>query len=427
MKKIYLGLNVDIIEQHHFNMIEQAVALGELTIGLLTDDLIFEQNKSVNYSYEQRKSIIKNFREVINIVAQDSWDLSFILNSIKPDFITYNDDCFVGLYYKIKTHALNIIKQWGGEWINLASVSITNKKQTGITPNKRLGYLRKLLNTKLIIRVLEVHNGLTGLIVENLKVHNSSSSYACEFDAMWSSSLTDSTAKGKPDIEIVDLTSRLITVNDIFDVTTKPLIFDADTGGNSKHFVFAVKTIERLGVSAIIVEDKIGLKKNSLLGNEVLQVQASCEEFCQKIIMGKQAQVTKDFMIIARIESLILEKGINDALKRAKSYIDAGADAIMIHSRKKEPDEIFNFCEQFYKLPYQVPLVVAPTSYNKVTESQLISVGIKIVIYANHMLRAAYPNMIKVAKSILNNSTSAKCESDCMSISEILELIPGTK
>lgn len=275
------------------------------------------------------------------------------------------------------------------------------------------------------MRVLEVHNGITGLIVENLKLAVGGAMR--EFDCMWSSSLTDSTAKGKPDTEAVDMTSRIATVNSVFEVTTKPLIFDADTGGRLEHFGFTIKSLERLGVSAVIIEDKTGLKKNSLLGTEVPQTQDTIDGFCDKIIVGKESRITGDFMIIARIESLILEAGLDDALKRAQAYVKAGADAIMIHSNKKEPEEIFRFCKQYNDVDLGVPLVVVPTSYNRVREDELASAGAKIIIYANHMLRAAYPAMVNVASSILKHGRSYDCEEQCISINEILNLIPGTR
>ena len=278
------------------------------------------------------------------------------------------------------------------------------------------------MSIKPLLKILEVHNALSGLIVENTKLEDNNG-----FDGMWSSSLTDSTAKGKPDIEAVDLTARINTINEIFEVTTKPLIFDADTGGKVEHFKFYVRTLERVGVSAVIIEDKIGLKKNSLFGNDVEQIQDSIENFCIKIKAGKEAQITQDFMIIARIESLILEKGIDDALNRAFSYVKAGADGIMIHSRKKEPDEIFEFVTKFRKNDKITPIIVVPTSFNSVTTDEFENIGVNIVIYANHMLRSAYPSMVKVAKSILKHKRSLEAEPYCMPIKEILELIPGTK
>jgi len=284
--------------------------------------------------------------------------------------------------------------------------------------------LRELLDKQKIVRVLEVHNSLTGLIVENLRIHDGNQ--IKEFDAMWSSSLIDSTCKGKPDIEVVDITSRLTNINDIFEVTTKPLIFDADTGGRAEHFIFKVRSLDRLGVSAVIIEDKTGLKRNSLFGNDVLQIQEEVDVFCEKISAGKQAKTSAEFMVIARIESLVMNKGMEDAIKRAAAYIEAGADALMIHSIKNEPDEIFEFCQKFNQFSKKIPLVSVPTTYNKVTEMQLIDAGISIVIYANHMLRSAYPSMINVAKSILKHSRSADSEDSCMSIKEILGLISGT-
>ena len=297
-------------------------------------------------------------------------------------------------------------------------------KEIGTTPERRLKSLRRLIDSKAPVRICEVHNGMTGSIVEHTAV-NTDKHY--EFDGMWGSSLTDSTARAKPDIEAVDISARLRLIDEVFEVTTKPFIFDGDTGGIPEHFKYTVRSLERLGVSAVIIEDKTGLKKNSLFGNEVVQTQDTIENFCRKIKVGKEAQVTEDFMIIARIESLILDKGNEDALLRAKAYIEAGADGIMIHSRKKDPQEIFDFCVSYNKLPNRKPLVVVPSSYNQVTEDELASYGVNIVIYANQLLRAAYPSMKKVAESILKNHRSLECDKQLMSIKEILNLIPGTK
>ncbi len=299
---------------------------------------------------------------------------------------------------------------------------VNSLREIGTTPDIRRNRLRRLIDAKDIVRIMESHNALSGLIVESAKGEN-----GIEYDGMWSSSLTDSTSKGKPDIEAVDLSTRINTINEIFEVTTKPMIYDADTGGIAEHFAFTVRTLERTGISAVIIEDKTGLKKNSLFGNDVAQTQDTIENFCQKIQAGKSAQVTDDFMVISRIESLILEKGMDDAVSRAKAYIEAGADGIMIHSRQKEPDEILEFCKILREYNQNIPIVVVPTSYNQITAKELSKAGIDIVIYANHMLRAAYPGMMSVATSILNNDRSMEAEQSLLSIKEILELIPGTR
>ena len=298
-------------------------------------------------------------------------------------------------------------------------------KELGTTPAIRLGMLRRLLDSKPVLKFLDIHNALSGLIVEKTVVNIEGEMR--QFDGMWASSLTDSTAKGKPDIEAVDVSSRLSTLHEVLEVTTKPIIYDADTGGQTEHFKFTVRSLERAGVSAAIIEDKTGLKKNSLFGNEVHQTQDTIEAFCEKIRAGKAAQVTDEFMIVARIESLILDAGMEDAVQRAEAYIDAGADAIMIHSRKKEPDEIFEFCSRYNKLKHRRPLVVVPSSYNQVLEHELEQAGANIIIYANQLLRSAYPAMLETAQSILVNKRSLECDERMMSIKEILELIPGTK
>lgn len=432
MKKVYVGMSADLVHPGHINIIKEATKLGEVTVGLLTDKAIASYKRLPFLTYEQRKIVVENIKGVQNVVPQKTLDYSANLRDLKPDYVVHGDDWGSGVQAGTRQKVIETLNECGGKLIEvpytpgISSTQLHNDlKAIGTTPNIRLRTLRRLIAAKPFVRVLEVHNGLTGLIVENLKIEQDGA--VREFDCMWSSSLTDSTAKGKPDIEAVDMTSRMATVNSIFEVTTKPLIFDADTGGRPEHFGFTVKSLERLGVSAVIIEDKVGLKKNSLFGTEVPQTQDTIENFCNKIRVGKEAQITGDFMIIARIESLILEKGLNDALKRARAYIKAGADSIMIHSKKKESKEIFEFCKRYNELSNRLPLVVVPSSYNKVYEEELVHAGAKIIIYANHMLRSAYPAMVHTAEFILKYGRSFECDENCMSINEILELIPGTK
>lgn len=428
---VYVGMSADLLHVGHINIIKEAAKLGTLTVGLLTDRAIASYKRLPFLTYEQRKAIVENLKGVEQVIPQETLDYRPNLVRLKPDFVVHGDDWRTGIQSKTREQVIEILKEWGGSLIEvpytpgISSTQLNQElKQIGTTPGNRMNRLRRLIEAKPLVRVLEVHNGLSALIVEN--VYSEKDGKRQEFDCMWSSSLTDSTAKGKPDIEAVDLTSRLQTVNDIFEVTTKPLIFDADTGGKPEHFAFTVRSLERLGVSAVIIEDKCGLKKNSLLGTEVLQQQESIEEFSNKISVGKRAQITNSFMIIARVESLILDRGLEEALERAEAYIEAGADAIMIHSRKKDPAEILEFCARFKKLKRQVPLVAVPSSYNAVYEKELSEAGVNIVIYANHLLRAAYPSMLNTAKVILEHGRAYEAESQCLPIKEILELIPGT-
>lgn len=383
-------------------------------------------------NYEQRKEVVSNLKIVNEVVPQETASYKDNLLKLKPKYVVHGDDWKFNYKRKYREEVIEILKEWGGELVEIpyskeiSEAKLKNEqKRIGITTGLRLSRLRQLIYVKPILKIMEVHNALSGLIVENELVEKDGE--LLNFDGMWSSSLTDSTSKGKPDIEAVDLTARLNTINEIFEVTTKPLIFDADTGGKIEHFKFAVRSLERTGVSAVIIEDKTGLKKNSLFGNEVVQTQDSIENFCAKIKAGKDAQITKDFMIIARIESLILEKGMKDALSRAFAYVESGADGIMIHSRKKEPDEVFEFVKKFREKDKLTPLVVVPTSFSSVTTDEFEKQGVNIVIYANHMLRSAYPAMKKVAQTILENKRSLEAEKHCMPIKEILELIPGTK
>jgi phosphoenolpyruvate mutase len=430
MKKVYVAMSADIIHHGHINVINKASELGEVTVGVLTDEVIASYKRYPLLSFEHRKAIIENIKGVSKVVAQNTLDYVPNLVELKPDYVVHGDDWKEGIQKSIRQRVIDTLKGWGGQLVEIKyteGVSITELdeaiQQIGITPANRMKRLRRLLDIKPMVRILEAHNGLTGLIVEKTKLERDGE--IREFDGMWVSSLCDSTAKGKPDIELVDLTSRLNTINDILEVTTKPMILDGDTGGKVEHFIYTVKSLERLGVSAVIIEDKVGLKKNSLFGTDVQQTQDTIENFCYKISEGKKAQVTDDFMIIARIESLILKAGLEDALTRAKAYIGAGADAIMIHSKEKEPTEVLEFCEAYNKFETRVPLVAVPSSYNKVTEKELAAAGVNIVIYANHLIRSAYPAMQETAATILEHERSFEVDDKCMPIKEILTLIPG--
>lgn len=432
MSKVYLGMTADIIHPGLINIIQEAAKYGEVLVGLLTDEAIAEHKRLPHMTYEQRKEVVKNIKGVTEVIPQEEWSYVSNLRKYKPDFIIHGDDWKTGTASKLRAEVFEVMKELGGEVIEIPytqgiTSSLLNESiiAIGTTPDIRLKRLRRLIEAKSIVRVLEVHSGLSGLIVENLEVHKNDKRLA--FDAMWSSSLTDSTNKGKPDIEAVDLTTRLHDLNNILECTTKPIIFDGDTGGKIEHFVFTVRTLERHGISAVIIEDKIGLKKNSLFGTDVEQNQDNINDFCEKIKAGKNAQITNDFLIIARIESLICGKDVNDALERAFAYVTAGADGIMIHSKEKTGEDIKSFCLKFRKKDQTTPIVLVPTTYHHITEDEFKNWGANVVIYANHMLRAAYPAMLNVATVILENQRASEADKLCMPIKEILELIPGTK
>ena len=429
-KKIsYIAIASDIIHPAHINLIEKASEKGNLIIGVLTDEAIAAYKRLPSLSIKDRIVMAQSIKGVSKVVVQEELDYTNNLKKFKPDYLFHGDDWRQGLQKKIREKAISTISQWGGELIEIPYCEdypdTLRCMPYGIgTPEYRRRSLSRLLESKKTLRFLDVHNALSGLIVEKTIFRDELS--VKMFDGMWASSLTDSTAKGKPDIEAVDPSSRLATLNEIIEVTTKPIIYDADTGGKPEHFAFTVKNLERLGVSAVIVEDKTGLKKNSLLGNDVNQTQDDVNSFCEKIKVGKKNQLTESFFVIARIESLILGKGVDDAISRAKAYIDAGADGIMIHSRMKSPDEIFKFINIYNKFEKRKPLVCVPSSYNQVFEHELSERGVNIVIYANHLLRSAYPSMLNTANSILRNGRSLECDSDLLSIKDILNLIPGT-
>ena len=434
MKKIvYVGMSADLIHPGHLNILKKATELGDVTIGLLTDAAIASYKRVPYMTFEQRREVVENLKGVSRVVPQETLDYVPNLKALRPDYVVHGDDWREGVQRETRQCVIDALAEWSGQLVEVPyTVGISSSalqqalKEVGTTPDIRRSRLRRLLQVKPIVRFLDLHNALSGLIIENTVVDMPDGTKR-EFDGMWGSSLTDSTSKGKPDIEAVDVSARMTTLNEVIEVTTKPIIYDGDTGGQPEHFVFTVRTLERLGVSAVIIEDKTGLKKNSLFGNDVSQTQDEIPAFCEKIRMGKKAQATDDFMIIARIESLILDKGVDDAMERAQAYLDAGADGIMIHSRRKSPDEIFEFCDRYAQLPNRKTLVAVPSSYNAVTEDELSARGVNVVIYANHLLRSAYPAMVNTAKSILTHQRSAECDAQLLPIKDILELIPGTK
>ena len=426
-KIVYVPLAVDILHSGHLNIINKAKNYGKVVIGLLSDSAIAEYKNIPSLDYNERYRIVNNLKNVNKIVKQETWDYSKILNNLKPDYFVHGDDWKVGIQKKTREKVKKILKKNGGRLIeipytkNISSSSIKSKLINHLTPTSRVSILRRLLNSKKIVRFLESHSPLTGLIIENTKIKKRESIE--QFDGMWSSSLTDSTLKGKPDNQSLDFSSRFNSLSDIMDVTSKPVIFDGDNGGRLEHLSFTVRTLERLGVSAIMIEDKIGLKKNSLFKNQTGSQQDKIKDFVKKIELIKKVRSSNDFLIGARIESFILGKGLNDALRRAEAYSLAGADLILIHSKEKTPKEIFSFSKIFRKSKNYKPLVAVPSTYSKVKEKDLIKNGFKIVIYANHLLRSSHPAMIETAKKILNNHRSYETEKKISSVKEIIELI----
>ena len=432
-KKVYLGMIADIMHPGLINIINEGAKYGDVIIGLFTDKAIATHKRLPYLTYEQRETVVRSINGVVDVVPQDDWSYVPNLVKYKPDYIIHGDDWLEGPDKYIRDEVFKVMESLGGKVIEIPyTKGITSSglaeelESLGTTPQARLKSLRRLITAKPIVRIMESHCGLTGLIIEHTKVEVGNE--IREFDGMWASSLTDSTSKGKPDIEAVDLTTRLHDLNDSLEVTTKPVIYDGDTGGKTEHFVFTVRTLERLGVSAVIIEDKVGLKQNSLFGTDAVQTQDTIEGFCAKIKAGKESQVTRDFMIISRCESLIAGKPVDDALERCHAYVAAGADGIMIHSKNKDGQDIKEFCQRFREVDNHTPIVAVPTTYGQFTEAELAGWGINIVIYANHMLRSAYPAMVKCAERILETTRCQEASEEyCMPIKQILNLIPGTK
>lgn len=430
IKSVYMCFSTDIIHSGHINIIRKAAKLGKLTIGILSDEAVASYKRFPLLPFSERKELMQNIIGVHRVVPQSTLSYKENLRQYKPDYVVHGDDWRTGFQKSIRDEVVSTLEEWGGQLVEYPysgselyrALEQRYREQLSI-PDFRRGRLKKLLGMKKTISIIEAHSGITGLIAEKTTILSEGRAY--QFDGMWVSSLCDSTVKGKPDIELVDMSSRLRTIDDIMEVTTKPIILDGDTGGQIEHFIYNVQTLERIGVSAVIIEDKTGLKRNSLFGTEVEQTQDSIENFCEKITAGKKAQKTAEFMIIARIESLILERGMEDALARAFAYVQAGADGIMIHSRRKDPDEIFEFCRQFREVDHSTYIVVVPTSFNEVTEEEFEKHGVNIVIYANHLTRSSIPAMQKTAESILLHHRCKEADAMCMPIKEILSIIPN--
>ncbi len=428
MKTVYTCFCTDIIHEGHLNIIREAYKRGKVIVGCLSDEVLIRYNKFPTISQEERVKLYRSIDEVEDVVIQNDMLYDDVITLIQPNYVVHGDNWLEGPEKAIRDHVEGLLKTYGGELIDIPYTYNEQVKKIDMQLREKLGMpeyrrkrLRQLISMTSIVKVMEAHSGLTGLIVEKTVIEHEGK--LDQFDAMWISSLCDSTAKGKPDIELVDMTSRFRTIDDIMEVTTKPIIFDGDTGGLTEHFVYTVRSLERMGVSAVIIEDKKGLKKNSLFGTEVEQTQATVEEFSAKISAGKKAQLTDDFMIIARIESLILEKGMEDALERARAFVKAGADGIMIHSRKKDPAEVVEFCDKFREEDKTTPIVVVPSSFNVITEDELAEHGVNIVIYANQLTRSVFPAMQKTAEDILRFHRAKEVDDRLMPIRNIITLI----
>ena len=429
MKKVFMSMSTDVIHGGHINIIGKAAALGDLTVGVLSDETVASYKRYPLLSCEERMKIIAAIQGVAHVVRQEGLSYRDVIRELKPDIVVHGDDWRTGIQQPIREETVRLLAEYGGELIEFPyTVNAeydkleANARSQLAMPDIRRARLKKLIGLKGLVTAIEAHSGITGLIAEKTTVVQEGKTY--QFDAMWVSSLCDSTAKGKPDIELVDMTSRFRTIDDIMEVTTKPIIFDGDTGGLAEHFVYTVRSLERMGVSMVIIEDKCGLKKNSLFGTDMAQTQDTIENFSAKIRAGKKALKTKDFMICARIESLILERGMDDALARAAAFAKAGADAIMIHSRKKDPAEIFKFLERFRAQDAVTPVVLVPTSFNSVTEDEFKRRGANVVIYANQLTRSGFPAMQKTAETILANHRALEADAQCMPIKQIITLVP---
>lgn len=427
-KKVYVALSADILHKGHINVLKLAKKYGAVTVGLLTDKAIASYKNIPYLNYDKRKVVVENIKYVDRVIPQKTLDYVENLKLVKPDYVVHGDDWKKGIQKNTRKRVIKTLQNWSGKLIepkytkNISSTSI-KKEITNliINPENRVSRLKRLMLSKDIVRILESHNSLTGLIIEKTKFLKNKRNI--EFDGMWSSSLTDSATKGLPDNSSLSFSARISSLHDMMDVTSKPLVFDADNGGQIEHLSFLIRSLERAGVSAIIMEDKVGLKRNSLFKNQSNTKQDKPKLFAEKIRKVCKSRQSQNFMVIARIESFILGKGLKDALKRAEIYSKAGADAILIHSKEKTPSEIFSFAKEFKKSKNFIPLVSVPSTYSKVYEKDLIKNGFKLVIYANQLLRSAYPAMQNTARTILKNGRAFEADKKIIPINEIINLI----
>ncbi|MAJ86251.1 MAG: phosphoenolpyruvate mutase [Candidatus Pelagibacter sp.] len=424
-KKVYVCLAADILHEGHVNILKKASKHGDVTVGLMTDNAIGKYKKIPFLNYHQREVVVKNLSMVKKVIPQYTMDFRPNLRLLKPDYVVHGDIWKPALK-KLRKEVVEQLKKWSGKLIeypytkNISSSSIKeNIINSPLFNVSRVSMLKRLLSVKGFVRIIEAHSPLAGLIIENTKYKKNKNDK--EYDGMWSSSLTESLMRGKPDNQSVELSTRITALNELLDITTKPIIFDADNGGRIEHLSYRINTLERQGVSAIVIEDKIGLKKNSLFKNQKNAQQDSIKNFCKKLKVAAKSKNSKDFFIVARIESFILGKGLQDALKRAKAYSNSGADAILIHSKENNPKEIFKFSKIYKKFNNHKHLIAVPSSYSKTLEKDLIKNGFNIVIYANHMLRASYLSMKKLALDILKNSRSFESEKKISKISDLLK------
>ena len=430
-KMIYVAMSADLLHPGHINVLNKAATYGEVVVGLLTDSAIATYKRLPFMTFEQRRVVVESVKNVSKVVAQETLDYVPNLRALKPDYVLHGDDWKSGIQSDTRMKVIQVLEEWGGQLIEVpytqgisTTALISAMKEVGITPEVRRSQLRRLLNAKPLITLIDVHSGLTGRIAESVEIDLGNSKRS--FDGMWAGSLSDATMRGRPDIESVDISSRMAVIEDIIDATTKPLVFDGDSGGRNEHFAYTIRALERVGVSAVIIEDKIGNKRNSLFGQEVSQTQDDKEAFAQKIAKGKHEQLTDEFMLIARIESFICGADLDDAIGRAEAYVDAGADGIMIHSALNDPTQVYLFAERYKRSVSDKPLVVVPTSFSGVTESELQERGFNVVIYANQLLRSAYPAMVRTAERILHTKEAKSSEVEMMSVRELLSYIPTT-
>ena len=417
-KIVYVGMSADIIHPGHLNILHEAQKYGRVIVGVLTDEAIASYKRLPYLNYEQRAMVVKDLKGVSEVIPQTTLDYRPNLEKIRPDYVVHGDDWKQGVQAKTRQDIIDKLAEWGGVVVDIPytkgiSSTMLNErlKEIGTTPDIRLKRLKRLLGAKKMVRICESHSGLTGLIIENTVVTVNNMKH--EFDAMWAGSFTDSASKGKPDIDTVDLTTRLHELNDSLEVTTKPIVFDGLTGGEADRFVFAVRTLERLGISAIVIKDSLE-KRHSALEDIVV--------FCNKIQSGKHAQLTDDFMIIARCDSLIAGDSVRKAVERSMAYVKAGADGIMIHSQDG-PEQIRNFCMEFRKAEPKVPVFVMPSTYSEVYEDDIIKWGANAVIYANNLLRSSYPAMVNCAETILRNGRAFEADSICVAKEEIQRIV----
>ncbi len=406
-KTVYVGMSADLVHPGHINLLREAASLGRVTVGLLTDRAISSYKRMPFLTFEQRRAVIEHIAFVTAVVPQDTLDYTDNLRLLRPDFVVHGDDWRNGVQAQTRRRVLDVLREWGGTLVEppyTEGISSTALRMAamdiGFAPGVRQRRLRRMLDCKPLVRVMQAHDGLSAHIVDRLE--ETTQGAPREYDAIWVDSLAGAPIRGKPDPLPFDLSSRLVTLHEILDATTKPLICNAGGAGHAAGVTAAVRTLERIGVSAIVIDTEVTDRRAVPAMAASAPPQDDMAAFIREIAAARDARVTPDFMIIARINDRTRDCGADRMMARAAAGVDAGADAVMCDSDPVNPDGIFDLCRRYRRLMNGHPLLVGLSGTEGLQEHDLASAGASMVVYTDTLLRAAREAMISAASQVLS-------------------------